>query len=380
MKKKILLVLLLIPLVLVFVGCKKNNEYDHKDMAKVVFHLEGGIYKTNEEKVVYYYPIEEDGSTYIADPNQLDKDDLVTRAKYKLVGWYRKKNADGTYSEPWNFEKDKITKDGIELYAYWLPNLVFSYELYYKDTEGEHLLGKYEVSQGGKFNDYMKYSKRSNYTLVGYYDEQGNPWDSNYTHPGGTQDTAIKVYAEYIEGDWEIVRTVEDLKGAKNSNIYLMNDLDLKGETLNFENYRFIFEGNNHTISNFKITGNWASNEADINPETNPNGENTSAVYNYEGLFRKTNKATIQNVTFEDVTFEVNTSNSRTQYIVVSPFAVETAGSTIKNVKFSCKVIFVKAPCEVECITDTMYYVNDESNPSKFDNVKYEVLMEGFQN
>lgn len=299
---------------------------DDGPIAKAVFYLEGGVCQTNDEKVTYIYDMKERTETYIADPFALD-DKAIERAGYNFDGWYRIKNESGgdvTYSDPWDFQKDKMTMAGVELYAKWNPNIVYSYDLYYKDENGQdQFLYSYPVSAGKTFEDYQnKADGRDGYTLIGFSDENGEPWNDSFVHPGGETDTAIKVYAEYIEGDYKVVRTKNDLRTVTGTdNVYLAADLDLEGGSFGFEKYMGDFRGNGHTISNFKIAY----------------SANASGTV-YLGVFGILEDAKVSDLTLTGATISVKTVRSDQVYI--GSIAGNVINSTISGVSLvgSCTV------------------------------------------
>ena len=212
--KKVNSYLAVFSIALLLTGC--NQKHTEENVARAVFYLEGGICQNNKEKVSYVYSMEGKETTYIVDPNELKEDD-ITRYGYTLQGWYRTKTVDGdkvTYTDKWDFEIDQMTKDGVTLYAYWIKNVVHTYDLYYINEESEEvLLGSYIVHQGEKFEDYLNYAnKRIGYTSIGFFDENGNVWNNTFTHPGGDEDVNVKVYTRYIEGDYGVVSNLSTLR------------------------------------------------------------------------------------------------------------------------------------------------------------------------
>ena len=94
-----------------------------------VFHLEGGICQNTKDKVSYVYSF--DGNkvdTLIVEPNKFETEekDMIQKAGYHIEGWYRTKitNPDGTveYQDKWDFSTDRMTIEGVELYAKWEIN------------------------------------------------------------------------------------------------------------------------------------------------------------------------------------------------------------------------------------------------------------------
>lgn len=202
----------------------------------VIFSLEGGTYQNGEGQAVVYYDFPE-GARRLIKPLQetAEKDDPPVRAGYVFEGWFKTKNNDGSVSEPWDFDNDEIGEEGVTLYAGWSHAIKYTYEVYDYDTD--ELVATRTVNAGVRFRE--TYATRSGYTLLALYDGDRQPWDEDFVHPGGETDTAVKVYARYIKGDYEVVRTAEELAIAavSNENIYVAADIDMEGEQLSFGNF-----------------------------------------------------------------------------------------------------------------------------------------------
>lgn len=323
--------------------------------AKAVFVLEGGTCRGYENDVTYIYSLNDEGTALIYDPNSLEEnpENQIILHNYHIEGWYKTKNADGTYSEPWDFSKDKMTKDGITLYAKWAKNLVYSYEVF-KSVDATEPIATLVVPKGGKFNDITLDLDFDGYTNIQYLDKDGNPWDANFTHPGGDTDTAIRVNMQLVEGDFKVVRTAKDLKNSKTKNIYLLADIDLKGADFNFNEYTGIFLGNGHKISNFTIPS--PSAKPEINSELNTKNSL------YSSIFYKLDGATIKDVTFENVTYEIQNPLQTIRNVVVCPLSTIVNNSTIENVKVTGTFEIKKVPTSatVTIITDSMFFIKDK--------------------
>ena len=353
--KKFLTILLCVAILFTVVACSENNDYSNQ--AKVVFCLEGGVYQNSTRDVVQYYPVG-DGSLKIIAPNELSEKP-IEKAGYYIEGWYKTKTGEGEnaqYSNKWNFASDKVDKSGVTLYAKWVKNVRFTYSVCYKDAQGQTVvIGEYPVNAGDTFNDYAKYAEKRYdgiYTPIGYVDENCAPWDTAFTHPGGEESLDIKVYVTYVEGEFEIVSTAKQLKASVNKNIYLVADIDMQGEALSFGNYKGIFEGNNHTISNFTI-----HYEA---------GKNYLVENNlHVSLFGNASGAKIKNVSFTDVKVKISTTLSVTQQIYLAPIAVEATKVELTNVTFSGTYTVEKLPNGREesemviVVTNSAFYQKD---------------------
>ena len=332
--RKFLLLCLLILSFTVLISCSGSDSDPYEGMVKVVFEMEGGTYQNCTLPAIYYYDFEPGTGNRIVNPSALSSKSTVTRSGYTLSGWYRTRtvNADGSvsYSDPWDFETDLVYDAGITLYAGWEKNVRYTYQVCYEDETGALLpLGEYEVKAGQAFSDYKKYAQsRSGYTAIGYTDKDGNPWDSTYCHPGGDTDVAVPVLVQYIEGSYKVVSTPSELKTAINSNIYLANDIDFGGSTFSgFGNYTHVLLGNGHTISNFSLsyTNTLGETDADIDPEGN---------LLLLSVFRSLSGATVQDVSFRNVTIDINVGDTRIKKIFVAPLSLKISDSTVTGVSF----------------------------------------------
>ena len=329
-----------------------------------VFYLEGGICQNTKDRMSYLY--EFDGtkdSTYIYDPNVLETNplDQITKAGYHIEGWYQTKttNDDGTitYSDKWDFANDKMTIDGVTLYAKWEINRIYTYELYYVDKEGNDVfLDKYEVKEGDKFKDvFLDVKDVEGFTSLGYLDEEGNPWNSKFAHPGGDQDLAIKVYLNLIEGEYSVVKTRRQFTSAisKNANIYLLNDIDLDGYELCFDSYSGTIMGNGYKLSNFEVD--YDSSKGGLQEALVDSTGVKDHIY--VSLFFELEDVVIKYLTFENMLIDINTTFNQIKKIVVAPLAIKASNTTIENVNITGEIIITKTPeCAVEVIYDDFWY------------------------
>lgn len=339
-------------------SCRNEDKYSGK--IEVIFELEGGTYQNCTAPVKYYYDLNE--GKFIVEPSNIT-DSKVERSGYELMGWYKTKKIDGTevtYEDEWNFTEDEISEEGVTLYAYWKKVYKYTFNVCYYDENNElQTLGSYSVKANDKFSDYLNYAnKRLGYTPLGFYDEEGNEI-TDLTHPGGNQDLAIDVFVKYIKGTYKIVKNASELKAAKNQNIYLMADIDMNGEALNFGDYKSSFIGNGYTISNFTVNYT-ASRDSLVEDFTDSNKKSLCI-----SLFGNTDGAHIENVTFKDAKVVVTTTLSTTFRIYVAPLSMSTKNSSFENVSFIGTYDYTRLPSNFNVeenlifITDQAYYIND---------------------
>ena len=322
MKRKHLLFLamLIAALTLVLTGCgKQEQSLEGKNI--VTFELQGGTleYSTasTNTKINYAY----EPGTYILDPVEFNNYKLY-RTGYIFTGWYTSEDCDP--STKWDFKNNTIDQEKLTLYAGWKKAIIYSYTVYYMDGETPVSLGKYEVNEGDKFEDWRKYANgREGYTPIAFYSDSAlsTAWNTETTHPGGETDLDIAVYADYIEGVWELVNSLSSLRAAinGNKNVYLTSDVDCGGsELFNRVTYSGIFNGNGYTVSNFKV--------AKFGTTRNP------ACAMFETL---SDGAVIKNVSFTGVVYEFTSVSATANSYKVAAIAISATGATVTGVTVS---------------------------------------------
>lgn len=343
-KKRIAIIFVLISFVTLLFGCS-NNEYEKYGNVEVTFYLEGGTYKSSKQPIIYRYDLKNDTMKIKNPLDLMNSTYTIEKSGYELKGWYlNKEEKDGivTYTGKWDFDTDVIDsndiKDGIKLYANWHIKKVYSYDIYYIDENGEEqfLLNK-EVNEGGRLLEDVAEDALDGYTFIKYTNVDGTAWDTDFKHPGGDNETPIKVIALYEKGVYKVVRTKTDLtnalKNAKN-NIYLDSDIDMEGATVYFKNYRGTLKGNNHKIYNFSL-----------NPIPGGNLKNSlEDNVLYVSLFGDIENALIENVSFENVSLELDAGLPTIREIYLLPLARKMINSKINNVVFTGTYQVVKYP------------------------------------
>ena len=325
-------------------GCSGEvNELDGKNI--VTFDVNGGIlnYGTSSTKTSVkfaYYP-----GTYLLDPAEDIHNYSLSRSGYDFTGWYTDK--DCTASSKWDFDTP-FEQSELTLYAGWEKSIRHTYSIYYVDENSETAvkLGEYDALAGETFSDYREYAyTREGYTCTGYYSDKEltTPWDPDFTHPGGETDFDVAVYADYIEGEWNLVANYDQLKSATSGNVYLTADIDCGGKEFSVGNFSGIFNGNGHTISNFKVKKGGAASTP------------TSAIFK-----RLTETAEVKDVDFENVTFEFTEIKESTDKITVTPKAAALtvdmeAGAKVKNVTVTGTMI-TNYVGELPCINSVYFY------------------------
>lgn len=344
----------LVSLVLAFAGCNDSSSYDGK--TKIVYELEGGSYKNCTEPIVQYYDFEEDTQNFIYSPQTLSRAE-VQREGFRFTGWFKTKTQDGdrvVYSDEWDFENNKVTTQGVTLYAGWKALLSYTYNVCYVDENDEvKSLGVYEVNENDEFDDIsnLANNRPGNYTpfvykkdgvQVGYYkDKECTESIVGYKHPGGETDCQIDVYVKYIEGRYALVSTASQLRSSfLGRNIYLLNDIDLGGGAFRVASYSGILEGNGYKISNFTIP--YLASKNDLRPDINGTGLNSV----YASIFGELKNATVKNVTFENAKLTIDGGMSTITNIYVAPLSKDVNNSTVENVNVSMVYEVKKFPTD----------------------------------
>lgn len=343
--KTLLLTLLTLGTMCLFTACgSEQTPYETNDSenytVSVKFDANGGVFTTNTSVIVDSYNISgmkvnSDGNVEIpllTPDDKLRGNDAFTATKsgYFLAGWYAQRteagqDADGntlyTYGDKWDFEEDllEVDADGtyssqepvVTLYAAWVP--LFEIEFYSLES-GEYMdsyvynpttVTEIKVPVWDKETgavEMFNFPENDGYTFNGaYLDEAGsNQLASVVEHPGkvneetGTaEDTVMKVYVDWLEGEWYHIYTVEQfLDNASNKGNYEIHaDLDFSGEnwpsSLMYGNFTGSIKGNGHKFTNIEFA------------QTNNSKVNAGLFGNF------TEDASITDLTFENVTFTI---------------------------------------------------------------------------
>lgn len=309
-------------LTLAMSGCDRGG-YDIDGMNVVTFEMQGGMLEygtssTDTNINFAYYP-----GTYILDPTTIPNYSLI-RQDYNFTGWYTTPECNST--DKWDFSTP-FNAQTLTLYAGWEKAIKFTYTVYFVDGEGQSVsLGQYEVKTGDAFSDWRGFAElRDGYTPMGYYSdiELSTKWDDTTIHPGGDADLDIPVYVDYIEGEWTLVNDFASLRDAikRGENVYLQSDIDCGGEVLVdhllVTTYSGVFEGNQHSVSNFKV-------------------EKSGSLRPSIAIFKALGQdAVIRNVSFTNVSFNLGEIGANVTTVKAAALAVEATGATIQNVSVS---------------------------------------------
>ena len=339
------IIVLALTLTFTLSGCSgANDEFEGKNI--VTFKVNGGVlnYGTSSTKTSVnfaYYP-----GTYILDPSKDIPNYSISRSGYDFTGWYTDEAC--TPSSKWDFDTP-FEISSLTLYAGWEKSVRHTYSVYYVDeSDGVAVkLGEYNALAGDTFSDWKSIAEeREGYTCIGYYSDKELtvPWDQSYAHPGGESDVDIAVYADYIEGEWELAGNYDELKRAVTAgNVYLTADIDCGGKEFTVGTFAGVFNGNGYKISNFRVEKSGTASTP------------TAAIFK-----RLTSTASIENVSFENITYNFNDIRESTATIKVTPKVAALtidmqAGARVKNVTVTGSLT-TNYTGELSCINSVYFF------------------------
>lgn len=381
--KLIVACLLLVALSLIAAGCSQtpydlNNEEGYT--VSVKYDANGGSFTTNAPVIVDSYdisklPVNGEGKASVAliapDNANRDKDAFTaTNAGYFLVGWYaqRQENTDEsgnvtyTYSQPWNFENDRLELDPnatysaeepvLTLYAAWAP----LYEIEFYALDSGELLGTYsfDPSEGTEIRvphwdeetgavAMYKFPKREGYTFESVYlDAQGTQpvAEGSVTHPAvlnsetaTVENGTMKLYVQYRTGQWYRITSAKQFADnfSLNGCYEILADLDFTDVIwptgMMYGSFTGTVNGNGHTVSNVTIE---QTNNSKVNA----------------GLFGQLGTDSIlKDVTFDNITFTVKSGTrvAGTAYGLLA--GTVTDGATLDGVQITNSTLQIDSGC-----------------------------------
>lgn len=349
----ILLAVLAIITVILVTSCGEDSAYALYDeegyQVSVKYDANGGFFDVGTSVIVDTYGLNslptKDGQkvAQLITPDSEIRGSgnrfVASKNGYAFVGWYASRteisNVDGkaeyTYADMWDFKNDRLVLDPskeytasepvLTLYAAWVPE--YSFEFYSIDNPTE-LLGEYKVAPfteidipkwddgNGKIKMY-KFPKIANRTFEAVYtDSEGNNKLSGDTvkHSGSINyedasavNPVMKLYIETIEGEWEHIFTVKQLKDISlDGNYVIENDLDLEDKIRNW--------GSDLVYEKFtgKLVGKVKENGEPVKiTNLKFNQASGAAVYTVGMFGQIADGAVIQNISFENVTMVMET-------------------------------------------------------------------------
>ncbi len=350
------------------VGCAGSTA-EYKNNVRVVYELEGGVYKNSTRAVELYYGFARGGEYAIKSVEDVTTV-KIERSGYHIEGWYTSKTeTDGavSYDGKWDFATDKVKVDEngkvsyggktgednlVRLYARWAANVTYEYNVGYVDAENKFVkVGTVETEWGRSFGR-AKYeiakleNDREGYTSLGRYykydaeaaDGKGEELTDDFAFEESKENVSLDIVVDYVEGNFRVVREAKDITSNasadkdKNKMLFLMNDVDFGGKTVDFTIYNGV-RGNGFTLSDFKVSVTSYIGDKDGDP-TAPDG---SEVVRVEvSLFGDIDGGEVKDVTFDEVKFDVRASYNTIEKIYFAPLSMRA-----KNTKFERVVLRV---------------------------------------
>ena len=290
---------------------------------------------------------------------------LATKNGYFLEGWYTERtettdangNTTYTYANKWDFSTDVLELDPnktytssepvLTLYACWVP----MFEIQFVDLATQEVMGSYTFNpytaaaiqvpqwdvKTGAMEMYRFPEKKGCTFQAAYYDAEGTQAATdvvNHTgkilENGTAEGNVMKLYVDYMDGQWYHIYNAEQLKDNANPNGHyiLEADLDFADETwpaiFATGSFSGSIEGNGHTIKNVTFK------------QTKMDAENT-------GLFGTLQSGcVIENVTFENVTFTIEKGfNRAANYGLFAGSIYE--GATLTNVQIKNSTLLINS-------------------------------------
>ena len=290
-------------------GKSVYDEYDAKGYTVAIkFDANGGQFGENGNTTSFvdtFNPVELANGGDVANIALLDPTDSrrgtsynVNRAKYMLAGWYVNRQQTGTdesgnpiytYSDQWDFATRRIPvpADGyytsadpvLTLYAVWVP--LFEVQFYDRANPDQPLKTKeFNPNDGvdltipqwdkntGKMNMYQfpsvsgKTFDKVYYDVAGLKPVEGDKAVHNGSVNGATgmaENAVLKLYVDYVEGEWYHIYSAEQLtKNINlNGNYVLHADLDFANlswpAAFTTGTFNGTIQGNGHVIKNVSV-------------------------------------------------------------------------------------------------------------------------------
>lgn len=385
------------------VGCAGSTA-EYKNNVRVVYELEGGVYKNSTRAVELYYGFARGGEYAIKSVEDVTTV-KIERSGYHIEGWYTSKTeTDGavSYDGKWDFATDKVKVDEngkvsyggktgednlVRLYARWSANVTYEYNVGYVDAENKFVkVGTVETECGRPFGRAKKYeiakleNDREGYTSLGRYykydaeaaNGKGEELTDDFAFEESKENVSLDIVVDYIEGNFRVVREAKDITSNasadkdKNKVLYLMNDIDFgkyddegnlkENGTIDLTAYNGV-RGNGFKMSNFTVN-------FTMQPVSENAPDGSDVTYGEVSLFGDIDGGEVTGVTFDNVKFAVRASNSKIEKIFFAPLCIRANNVTfdnavIKVTEFVLELYYVHDLAEEGFINDgkSVYYV-----------------------
>lgn len=312
--------------------------------------------------------------------NELFEKGLI--AGYFNDGWYTAKldengaplkdeNGRVQVDKKWDFKNDVVTSD-MTLYANFRKNITFTIVV-----EG----GENKVFNGAPGASLRRPTRKSEIpskegsTFIDYYTDE--TYTTKFTFPYTYTDEDARCYAKFIEGEWELIETVEDFMDLMVGNI--TKDMYVLAEELDFTGVKFVDPIYKTTFFGSDINAKFYGNGCvfkNMTVEMKVRGSNDTYAYS---LFKTIGeRAEIKDVTFENLKVSITTIASvslPTDEVALFANVIEE-GAKIENVAFRNCTLEGKGSVRVDLYK---YCVNDNAGISStiFDDAQLNVI-DGF--
>ncbi len=271
MKKTLLITLLLLLLVVsvALVACDEEEKQKYDCLVTFNYNVES----VGKDAIGNQYiganknsPIPKPGNADDAILSQYFQEQVVQG--YYNEGWYLPKldekgevvvdkDQHVVLDRKWDFGHDVVTQN-ITLYAKLLPNPTWKIIVPQVGSEDKSLVYTgapgFVVEEPSK----RKIPTLNGYTFYGFYQDEDYtiPFTWPYVMQAGEN---TPIYAKYLEGTWQIVKTAREFNSAmlSGANIYVDADINFDETTRMTigRNYNGKIEGNGHTISGIVGSG-----------------------------------------------------------------------------------------------------------------------------
>ena len=384
--KSVLFVLMTAATCTLMAGCASektpyeiNNSENYN--VSVKFDANGGTFTTNTSIIVDSFNIDDmnknsSGKAEIAlisPDNEVRGNDAFTATKngYFLAGWYasrteigvdEKGNPTYSYGDKWDFDKDLLEVDAskhysaeepvMTLYAAWVP----MFEIQFYDLTTKEYMSSYtfdptldeEISipywnQETGAVEMFDFPEKDGYTLEGVYAQvdganlvgtQTLEFTGSVDYETGTaKDNVMKLYIDYIEGEWYHIYTAEQfIENASVNGCYEIHaDLDFAGKnwptSLMHGNFNGIINGNGYSFKNIELS---QTNNSKVN----------------SGLFGNlTDKAKIADLTFDSVNFTIKSGTRMTGACFGLLAGTLSSEASLTNVNITNSKLLIDSGC-----------------------------------
>ncbi len=358
MKAKLIALFVAILSLFVFAGCSMGESLAEvlatRNLSpRVTYYANGGLFESNSGVKDLYYPVGAKALD-IGNINPTSGSVDVTRKGFELAGWYIAEKVDEKtglceLGDEWDFTTQLQEGEHIILAAKWRALVGLQVVMVCDDGETVEINKKVEneaTLKGESFKngdligeiafdskdtitsaatpDARLFTvKDKGYTFYSYY------WDKECTQaiswPIKRGDEVQTVYAKYIKGEWNFVKTADDvykmfegLKIGTKKNYWICNDIDYtNGVALNgMTSFAGTIQGNGYTISGLKFTKSMSQGNK----------------FSMFGDIKDTAKITDLTLTNVSVTLTLRPNIHVNAYLV---FSSKAAGATVSNVAIS---------------------------------------------